>query len=335
MKLVLGAGGFIGSAIVRAAAANGCDVEALVRSTPKPARKLDHPDRDLRIHYGDARQIDFALDPSVAENIRERVTTLFISVGAVDFDAGPNDMRSGHIAPVQGALAFARTCPSLERVVYISSLAAVGETDERLKSHEFPAEVAPRNYYEWGKCEAERLVRGSGLPAAIVRPAQVLSSRDGTFVPDAPMVLLESLSLMVAGWPLLIGPDTTYWCAPVDFVAEVALQAATSSRRSFWAVDPASPRLEAILDLLAFRYGVAPRRIQNRRLSNFASAIVKPQFAGSSMSQRVLRYSSAQYSLDLSCLRELINDGVLTPPETRDYVAHTIDAEIDRKRRIA
>lgn len=326
--LVVGAAGFLGRAIVRRASNHGVDeLTALVR---RPAPELA---QYAKVHVGDARRVRLGLAPAAAGELSERVRELVVAVGGVRFDATPAQTRSEHLAPLQGLLAFAATCPNLERLVYVSSLAAVGDSTEPLGPGELPVRFRPRNFYEWGKHEAERMLRRCGLPVRVVRPAQIMSSVDDLDRTRSPLVLFELLPMLASGWPIVTGPNTPYWCAPVDFVADVTLAVGRpAGPDSAWAIDPDGPTLDGILDHLAVRHGIAPRRLRSDRLAALAAAVVKPSWFGSAAPREVLAYCGATYRPDLSGVRQLIADGVVVAPPDRGYVARTIEHELERWR---
>jgi nucleoside-diphosphate-sugar epimerase len=325
MLLVLGAGGFIGGAVTRQAAADGDEVHCLVR---RPAPQLEPYGK---VHVGDARRPLLGLDQATADHLADEVTHLVLTMGAVDFGMTPSMARSEHLAPLRSALGFAQSCRNLTSLTFVSSIAAVGECDYRVGSGELPTPRRVRNFYEWAKIEGERLVRSFDGPVRIVRPGQVMNSYDDEHRTPSPLLLFDALPYLAMGLPLATGDHMDYWCGPVDYVASVVLAA---SRREdvphVWAIDPSSPSRAQILDLLAVRHGLGGPRIKQRRLSRAIAAVVKPSWLDLDLDREVLAYTNASFDIDLSCIQRLIDQGAVQAPPDRSYVTRTVDHEVAR-----
>lgn len=325
MLLVLGAGGFVGGAITRQAADDGDEVHCLVR---RPAPQLEPYGK---VHVGDARRPLLGLDPATAGELADQVTHLVLTMGAVHFAMTPSVARAEHLAPLQSALGFARSCRNLSSITYVSSIAAVGECDYRVGSGELPTPRRVRNFYEWAKIEGERLVKSFDGPVRIVRPGQVMNSFDDEHRTPSALLLFDALPYLAMGLPLATGGHMDYWCGTVDFVASVVLAA---SRRDdvphVWAIDPASPSRAQILDLLAVRHGLGGPRIKQGRLARAISAVVKPSWLDLDLDREVLAYTHATFDIDLSCIKRLIDKGAVTAPPDRSYVTRTVDHEVAR-----
>jgi nucleoside-diphosphate-sugar epimerase len=329
MLLVLGAGGFIGSAVVRQAAADGDEVHCLVR---RPAPQLEPYGK---VHIGDARRPLLGLEPEPADHLSSEVTQIVLTMGAVGFGMTPSEARSEHLTPLRSALGFARSCRKLTSLTFVSSIAAVGDCEHKVASGELPTGRRVRNFYEWAKIEGERLVRSFDGPVRIVRPGQVMNSFDDEYRTPSPLLLFEALPYLAMGLPLATGGHMDYWCGPVDFVASVVLAA---TRRDdvphVWAIDPSSPTRSDILDLLAMRHGLGGPRINQRRLARAISAVVKPTWVDLDFPREVLAYTHAAFDIDLSCVQRLIEEGTVSAPLDRSYVTRTVDHEVARRREI-
>jgi nucleoside-diphosphate-sugar epimerase len=326
--LVIGAGGYVGGSVVRAAAAGEARVHALTR---RPAPELEP---FAKVHLGDARRVHLGLTPEDAGALAAGVTAIVVSTGSFDLSIAPAAAQQEHLAPLQGVLRFAAGCSGLRTVVLVSSLLAVGDTDRRLASDTCPEPVRHRNFYEWAKLRGERIARDSGVPVDIVRAGHVVGSTDGSRQPPQPAALFELVPALVAGWPLPVVGTGRYWCVPVDMAADVIVTKARhgTGGSSVWAVDPAAPRIGEILDAASARHGLHSKRIRSRRLGRAVAALLRPDWLDLPVARSVLDYCAADWRLDLGCLQRLIEKGAVRPPADRQYLLHTIDHEIARQR---
>jgi nucleoside-diphosphate-sugar epimerase len=327
MMLVLGAGGFIGTEVLRAAAERGHEqVHGLVRTTDPPNT------HGAQIHRGDARLTNLGLDPEVADGLRAEVTRVIISLGSVEFGASTGRVVANHVQPVRGALEFARSCRQLETVVLVSSIVAVGRLDHRVQSNTTPARPQLHNFYEWGKYTTEVLARRSGLPVTIVRPGHVMNASDGsTKVAPAPLAFFELLPAILAGAPYPTDTGMRYWSAPVDFVANVVVAAAEEpGPGSSWAIDPASPTQGEMLDVLAARHGIRARRLPPLKPLSWIATAIAPRATGYKLPLGVVPYLGAQWDLDFSCQQALCDRRSVPHPSNRDYVIESLDMELQR-----
>ena len=327
MMLVLGAGGFIGTELLRAAAERGHDqVHGLVRSN-EPTDTYG-----AQIHRGDARHSNLGLEPDAVDALRSEVTSVLISLGSVEFGATTDRIVANHVLPVRGALEFARSCRQLETVVLVSSIVAPGRVDHRVQSSSLPPRPRHHNFYEWGKYTTEVMARRSGLPVTVVRPGHVMNASDGsTKVTPAPLAFFEMLPALLAGAPYPTDTAMRYWSAPVDFVAQVVVAAAEEpGRGSSWAIDPASPTLGDMLDLLAARHGIRPRRLPPLKPLEWIANAVAPRATGYKLPLGVVPYLGAQWDLDFACQDGLCDRRSVPRPPNRDYVVESLDQELQR-----
>ncbi|MGP4115082.1 NAD-dependent epimerase/dehydratase family protein [Streptomyces sp. 4N509B] len=326
--LVVGISGHIGSRVAARAAERGLPVVGLARE-PAP-----HVEPFAKVHLGDARRADLGLPPETARELAAEVTSLVLTAGSFDLSLSLADAQARHIAPLRGALRFARDCPGLRTVVVVSSLLALGDTRERMRSDLVPGAARHRNFYEWAKLHGEQIARASGLPVDIVRAGHVVVSEPTEGRRGAPQALFELLRLMAAGWPLAVAGDNRYWCAPADFAADVVLDRAQhgTGGSSVWAVDPASPTNAEIFDLVNARYGLRVKRVRNAALARTVAAVLRPRWLDLPMNREVLDYCTAHWDLDLRCLTTLIAAGRLSPPPDRDYLVRSLDVEFERLR---
>src|SRR6266545_3370111 len=149
--LVTGAGGFLGSAIVRALAARGTEVRALVR---RPAEGLPHP--GVEVATGDAT------DPAALRGAVKDCDLVF------------------HLAGVRRATdpaEFLRVNAGSTRALLDACLAAVGPS-RAPRTEDAP--FAPVEPYGASKAEAERIALSYAdrLPIAVARPPRIMGPGD-------------------------------------------------------------------------------------------------------------------------------------------------------------
>lgn len=173
--LITGAAGFIGSAVARAALAQGYRVRLLVRAS-SPRANLDGLDADVA--FADMR------DQAAVERALAGVSGLLhvaadYRLWARDPDEIVRNNLDGTKAVMRAALGA-----GIERVVYTSSVATlrVGPDTVAASEDEPAAAVDAIGAYKRSKILAERLVERMiaehGLPAVIVNPSTPIGARD-------------------------------------------------------------------------------------------------------------------------------------------------------------
>jgi dihydroflavonol-4-reductase len=172
--LITGASGFVGSAVVRAAAARGFSVRALVRPS-SPRGNL--AGLDCEIFEGDMK------DAGAMSRALKDVRYLFHV--AADYRLWARDSMEVYRNNLEGTritMEAAQAC-GVEKIVYTSSVATLkpltgGVADETARLAEDQAIGA----YKRGKVAAQRLVESMaenhGLPAVIVSPSTPIGPRD-------------------------------------------------------------------------------------------------------------------------------------------------------------
>jgi nucleoside-diphosphate-sugar epimerase len=318
--LIIGGTGAVGRSVANLVADGGDrEVAVVARHEPRPGALRP----SVRVHRGDARSPTLGLDPAAATALQSAVEHLVLAVGPVDLGLSLGDARAAHVAPVLGALDFARRCRRLRALTFVSSTAALGAA---APAHPIAPESLPsarfHNFYEWAKHESELQVRASGLPVRVVRPGHVLDDDEVSPICRAALAALGRAPAVP------VRDEARYWCAPVGFVAEV-VAAATFADTGFdsYAVDPAAPTFGELLDLVAHRYGLRPTRLPAHPWAAWLSS-------GSARRRRtgavpddggLLPYLQASPPLDLRRLDRLIADGTITAPADRAYVGRAFD----------
>ena len=326
--LVIGISGHVGTAVARLAAERGLPVTGLARNS------APHVDPFAKVHLGDARRADLGLAPDEVEALAAEVTSIVVAVGSFDLSVSLARAQAEHIAPLRGVLRFAERCPNLHTVVLVSSLLALGDARQRLRSDLMPEGLKHRNFYEWAKLHAERIAKAGTVPVDIVRAGHVVAEGDNGDRPGSPQALFELFRLMAGGWPLAVVGSNRYWSCPADFAAQVIVDRARhgTGGSAVWAVDPASPTYADIFDLVNARYGLRVKRIRHAGLARALAAVIRPAWLDLPMNREVLDYTNAAWDLELRCLQALIAEGRVVPPPDRDYLVRAIDYEFSRLR---
>lgn len=182
---VTGATGFVGSAVARALAASGHRLRLLVR-----------PSSDRQNLAGLSAEIvegDLTDPPSLARAV---AGCRYLFHVAADYRLWVRDPAHMLRANVDGTVALMRAAQNqgVERIVYCSSVAALGHTSDGSPADEATA-VDPSDIigaYKISKYRAEQavlgLVREHGLPAVIVNPAAPVGPRDIKPTPTGKMI---------------------------------------------------------------------------------------------------------------------------------------------------
>lgn len=327
--LVFGISGHVGTAVARLAAERDLPVTGLARNCAA------HVDPFAKVHLGDARRADLGLPSDEAEMLAADITSIVVAMGGFDLSISLPQAQAEHIAPLRGALRFAKRCPNLRTVVLVSSLLALGDTRQRLRSDLMPQEPRHRNFYEWAKLFGERIARSSTVPVDIVRAGHVVFDPANRDRPSAPQAFFELFRMMASGWPLAVVGNNRYWSCPADFAAQVIVDRAQhgTGDSAVWAVDPASPTYADIFDLVNVRHGLRVKRIRHAGLARALAMVVRPSWLDLPTNREVLDYTNAVWELDLRCLDELIAEGRVVVPPDRDYLVRAIDHEFSQLRK--
>jgi dihydroflavonol-4-reductase len=175
LVLVTGANGFVGSHLVEALLERGYRVRCLVRRTSDLTFIRELP---VEWAYADVRD---------ADNLRQAC----LGVDAVCHCAGVTralDEETYMRVNAQAVEVMARACieanPHLQRFLFVSSLAAVGPSQDGDHFLDEFCRAQPISWYGKSKLAAEWALQGmsSRLPTTIVRPAAVLGPRDRDFL---------------------------------------------------------------------------------------------------------------------------------------------------------
>ena len=183
--LVTGATGFVGSAVARALLARGQPVRVLVR---RGSDRANLTGLEVELAEGDLT------DP--ASLARAVAGCRYLFHVAADYRIWVPDPAAMLRANVDGttALMLAAAEAGVERIVYCSSVAALGLTKDGSSADETTpvSEASVVGIYKKSKYRAEQavlaLVRERGLPAVIVNPAAPIGPRDIKPTPTGKMI---------------------------------------------------------------------------------------------------------------------------------------------------
>jgi len=183
--LLTGATGFVGSAVARVLAARGHRLRLLVRPT-SDRRNLAGVDAELSL--GDLND--------AASLARAAAGCRYVMHVAADYRFWVPDPDAMLRANFDGSVAVMRAAQAagVERVVYCSSIAALGRTEDGTPADEETPTIEADfvGTYKRSKFLAERavldLVRHEGLPAVVVNPAGPVGPRDIKPTPTGKMI---------------------------------------------------------------------------------------------------------------------------------------------------
>lgn len=233
-----GATGNLGPAI-RAAASN-FDATVLVRD---PSLRFDQ----ITTVSGDLSQVS---------KIAPRDSRLILHAAAdTRFVAPSAELWRTNVEGVREMIAFARSCPRLERFVYLSTTCVWGDARGRIAEIACTARPGFHNDYERTKWEAERLLIESQLPVQIVRiPIVIGNEADGSILRKGAIHL--TLKWIARGLLSVIPahPNARLDIVSVDFVgrglAEILSRSDSNSSVIHLSLGDHAPPLKEVLQFL-------------------------------------------------------------------------------------
>jgi nucleoside-diphosphate-sugar epimerase len=229
---ILGAGGFIGRAVVRAFAEAdpGTSIQAMVRQDSK------HPDLAGTLHLGDVRDVG-----SVRAAIRG-ANSVIHAASYVGYD--PAQCRDTN---VEGTLNVVDACAAegVERLLYVSTASVYGSGPHRgAREHEL--EVRPESALSRSRADAENFILEAG--GLVLRPHMVFGADDKWFGPSL-VRFTHSIGGMVEGGATLVS------VVHVDDVGSVAARLATADHYAPGAYNVAYDRPSQVKEIIELLQG--------------------------------------------------------------------------------
>lgn len=201
---VTGATGFIGKRLVNKLLARGFQINCLVHRTE--AQK----DPRIKLVKGSL------LDTDALKRLMEDVKGLFHLAAVFEIGTSRTDMYRVNVEGTRQVLAMASEM-RLERIVYCSTVAALGNTRDHIADENWPHDGTFQSEYCRTKYLAHIAAKefiNRGLPIVICMPSVVYGK-------DDPSTLGQSWRLYIQGkLPLILAPDTRLTYVHVDDAAE-------------------------------------------------------------------------------------------------------------------
>ena len=282
--LVTGGTGYLGSAIVRAAAARGHEPVVFARhatAAALPGRAIDGDIRDTRAVTAAAADVDAVCH-----------TAALVAVWRRD----PSEFDAVNVGGLQSVLAAARA-HQLRRIVYTSSFLALPPADS---PHPLTA-----NHYQRTKVAARDVARRAGkdgLPVVTLYPGVIYGPGPATEGNLVGRLMRDQLAKRL---PAVIGPERLWSYAYVDDVADAHVAAAAHERPAAeYTVGGVNAPQQAIYDFVGAQRGVPrPRRLPYGvataaalALEAFASVTARPPM----LTRGVVEIFRHDWSLDSS-----------------------------------
>jgi dihydroflavonol-4-reductase len=221
LAFVTGASGFVGSAVARRLAGDGCRLRLLVR----PSSKLDNIDGlGTEIVTADMRD-----GPALAKAMRGARWLFHVAADYRLWARDPSEIVRNNLEGTRAVMQAAMSA-GVERVVYTSSVATLKPHDDGTPADETSRHTVDTaiGAYKRSKLVAERLVermiQDEALPAVIVNPSTPIGPRDIKPTPTGRVIVEAALGRI----PAFV--DTGLNLAHVDDVAEGHLLALKNGR---------------------------------------------------------------------------------------------------------
>ena len=251
--MVVGATGYLGGAVCHALADAGHDVVELSRSGGAI--------RGVGV-TGDVLSPGLGLSDDALGQVGE-IESIVACFGSVDMGSNPAGVVNVHVNGTQNVLDFAASVSSVRRVVYVSSVLALGRASGRITNRDLSRGQTFRNWYEFAKYRGELIARReTRVPLSILRLGTLLGAAPAAAIPQrgGPLSVLPHL---LRGYPVLLERAGAYpvYAADVSVAARVVRDLVTSTDPATACTyfDPDLPSLAAVLERLCRPWNVVPK----------------------------------------------------------------------------
>jgi thioester reductase-like protein len=241
--LLTGATGFVGmELLVRILEQTDRDVIALVRAPDTEAaqariddvlaRLLAPADRPrggrVRAQAADLTAPGLGLSPRTRDRLAGSIGTVVHCAASISFALALDDARQINVDGTREIVALAEEAAergTLDRVIHVSTAYVAGEREGCVREDEGDVGQRFRNTYERTKLEAEGVVHGSGLPAAILRPSIIVGDSVTGWTPAFNVVYWPLQAFARGLFPTVpADADARLDIVPVDAVADALLE---------------------------------------------------------------------------------------------------------------
>lgn len=311
--LVVGASGYLGYWVSKLFAESGADVVGLSR------RGTAHFGIGI---VGDVLSPDLGLDRA-SRSLLGDVDVVVSCFGSVNMNGDPGTVINTAVNGTKHILDFAASVDSVRRVVYVSSILALGRATGRISNRDLARGQTFRNWYEYAKYRGElQARRESRVEVSILRLGTLLGAAPVNLIPSAggPISVLPHL---LRGFPLFLDECGRYpvFATDVAVAARVvmALADADEPGAACTYFDPARPSLAGVLEDLCKPWGVLPKIVGSRN-SLWLQRAAARRFA---VDPSTVEYARPLFQFDKDILGALPN---FTAQGSPDYVVETARA---------
>lgn len=182
--LITGASGLVGEGVLRQMLTDDPDLEAfvLVRNDLRwqlVSKRLGLlASRVIPLH-GDVTLPGLGLEPLQRKRVERETRTVVHAAADTCFSRPLEESRFVNTRGACHVAEIASRCLWLDRFVFVSTAFVAGRATGNILERDNGADAGWVNSYEQSKYEAERCVRGSGLPWTIVRPSTIVCGGPG------------------------------------------------------------------------------------------------------------------------------------------------------------
>ncbi|WP_067699399.1 NAD-dependent epimerase/dehydratase family protein [Nocardia jejuensis] len=308
--LVVGASGYLGRAVGRVLSADGHRVVEMSR-TGKPCHGT--------FVAGDAHSPGLGLDAEALGEVGD-IEAVVCCIGSVDMGSDPAGVVNVHVNGTHNVLDFAASIDSVRRVVYVSSVLALGRASGTITNRDLSRGQSFRNWYEYAKYRGELIARRERrVPVSILRLGTLLGPAPAEVIPrhGGPVAALPHL---LSGYPVALADCGRFpvYAADVDIAARVVrdLVVADEHRSACTYFDPERPTLAAVLERLCRPWGVFPKVVDSAGPAWIQRAVAR-RFG---VQEDVVDYSRPLFEFDPSIFDSLPDPDI---GSRTDYITET------------